>query len=72
MSALLNASPIDCENVFVICVTDVNALADRLYKIIIDTEMRRKMGKKARKRAENFTVTNMALNLVALIKEFKH
>jgi glycosyltransferase involved in cell wall biosynthesis len=58
------------ENGFVIPVADVNSLADMLYRIAIDTELRKKMGKNARKRAENFTVTNTASNLLTLIEEF--
>lgn len=63
---------INGETGFVVPVADVTTLTDRLYQIIINTEMRQKMGKNARKRAENFTVTNTASNFLTLIKEFKH
>jgi glycosyltransferase involved in cell wall biosynthesis len=62
----------DGENGFVIPVADVNTLADRLHQIAIKTELRRKMGKNARKRAENFTITNTASKLLTIIKEFRN
>lgn len=61
----------DGENGFVVPVADVNTLADRLHQIIINTELRRKMGKNARKRAENFTITTTVSNLLTMVKEFK-
>jgi glycosyltransferase involved in cell wall biosynthesis len=60
----------DGENGFVVPVADVNALADKLYQIIINTELRRKMGKNARKRAEGFTISNTVSNLLTIVKEF--
>lgn len=59
------------ENGFVIPVADANALADRLHRIAINIELRRKMGENARKRAENFTITSTASSLLTLVKEFK-
>jgi glycosyltransferase involved in cell wall biosynthesis len=60
----------DGENGFVVPVADVNALAYRLYQIIINTELRIKMGKNAKKRTENFTMTTTISNFLTIVKEF--
>lgn len=60
----------DGENGFVIPVEDVNTLVDRMHQIAINTELRKKMGKNARKRAENFTINNTSSKLLTIIKEF--
>ncbi|MGD0070195.1 MAG: glycosyltransferase family 4 protein [Candidatus Bathyarchaeia archaeon] len=61
----------DGETGFVVPVADVNTLADRLYQIITNVELRRKMGKNARKRAEDFTIATTISNLLTIVKEFK-
>jgi glycosyltransferase involved in cell wall biosynthesis len=59
------------ENGLVIPVADVNLLAGSLHRIAINTELRRKMGENARNRAENFTISSTASNLLTLAEEFK-
>jgi glycosyltransferase involved in cell wall biosynthesis len=61
----------DGENGFVIPTADVNALADRMHQISINTKLRRTMGENAGKRAKNFTITSAASSLLTLVKEFK-
>jgi glycosyltransferase involved in cell wall biosynthesis len=60
------------ENGFVIPVADVGTLAHRLHQIAINAELRRKMGKNARKCSENFTISRTATNLLKLIEEMQH
>ena len=62
---------IDGETGFVVPIGDVNTLADRMNQIIINTELRKKMGNNARKRAENFTIKATISNLLSIVDEFK-
>jgi glycosyltransferase involved in cell wall biosynthesis len=59
----------DGENGFVVPVADVNALANSLYQIVINKELRRKMGENAKRRSVNFTLSQTASNLLKLIEE---
>ncbi len=58
------------ENVFVIHVADVNALADKLHRITINAELRRKMDENARKHSKDFAISKMVTNILVRTKKF--
>jgi glycosyltransferase involved in cell wall biosynthesis len=58
----------DNENGFVVPVADATALADKLYRIAVDSNLRKKMGDSAKSRSTVFTIKKTASNLLALIE----
>jgi glycosyltransferase involved in cell wall biosynthesis len=51
-------------------VADINALAESLYQIITNTDLRKTLGVNAQKRAKDFIITAMVSRLLAIINEF--
>jgi len=66
-----NWTELDCENGFVIAAGDVRGLTDRIHQIIIEAELRKKLGEHARKRSPELTVSATASNHLALINKAK-
>jgi len=60
------------ENGFIVPVGDVDMLADKLYQLAVNKKLRNKLGKKARERAEKFTISIMASNLLFAINTLVH
>jgi len=61
----------DGENGFIVPVADFNLLAERLYQIAINSDLRRKMGENARKRSAYFTLNQTASNLLNLVEKWR-
>jgi glycosyltransferase involved in cell wall biosynthesis len=59
----------DGGNGFIVPVADFNVLAERLYQIAINSELRRKMGENARRRSADFTLNQTASSLLTLIEK---
>ena len=59
------------ENGYVIPVCDCDTLANCMYQLAIDPEMREQMGEKAKTQARNFTIAKTASNLLKIISTSK-
>lgn len=57
------------ENGFIVPVAEFNLLAERLYQIAINPDLRRKMGESARKRSANFTLNQTVSNLLSFVEK---
>jgi len=60
----------DSQNGFVVPVGDASLLATRMYKVLTDQEMRKRMSAKAIERAKLFTINHATSEFVNILRNF--